>query len=89
MLQSLKRDLQLRIAALLPGSDLVRLQRSCREFNAEFIREAVVLAAHHIGRRLPVRMSSGTWAQWRDVGENRLSCGFAIVSAVTPASGGS
>ena len=82
MLLSLKRDLQLRIAALLPGSMLARLQCSGRVFDEEFIREAVVLAAHQIGRSVPVQHGMTTWTQWHDAGENCQRQELAILCAI-------
>jgi len=67
-LAGLKRDVMLRVAALLPGPVLARLQGSCRQFDAVFVREAVALAAVQIKRKVPEALTEGTWAQWHDSG---------------------
>lgn len=69
----LKRDVMLRVAALLPGTVLARLQGSCRLFDAAFVREAVALAAIQIKRKIPAVLSEGTWAQWHDSGRSQTA----------------
>ena len=85
MLRELKRDMQLRIAALLPSRALARLGSASQDFGAGLVRDAATLAARQAGRAVPSAPSEGrarleregchsiavkTWAQWHDADDD-------------------